>query len=71
MLTHKLINISVSAFLLLTVNTLLCAEDSGVEQSFLNKVKKVQNEERQAVQNLNIAAGFEENTALDVIPMYP
>ncbi|MBR1397745.1 MAG: N-acetyl-gamma-glutamyl-phosphate reductase, partial [Selenomonadaceae bacterium] len=25
----------------------------------------------QAVQNLNIAAGFEENTALDVIPMYP
>jgi len=25
----------------------------------------------QAVQNLNIAAGFDENTALDVIPMYP
>ena len=25
----------------------------------------------QAVQNLNIAAGFEENTALDVVPMYP
>ena len=25
----------------------------------------------QAVQNLNIAAGFEEHTALDVIPMYP
>ena len=25
----------------------------------------------QAVQNLNIAAGFEENTALDIVPMYP
>ena len=25
----------------------------------------------QAVQNLNIAAGFEEKTALDVVPMYP
>ena len=25
----------------------------------------------QAVQNLNIAAGFEESTALDIIPMYP
>ena len=25
----------------------------------------------QAVQNFNIAAGFEENTALDVIPLYP
>lgn len=25
----------------------------------------------QAIQNLNIAAGFEESTALDIIPMYP
>ena len=25
----------------------------------------------QAVQNLNIAAGFEEKTALDAVPMYP
>ena len=52
MFNYKFINITVSAFLLLTLNTLLCAEDSGVEQSFLNKVKKVQNEERQAVRNL-------------------
>lgn len=52
MFTSKFVNISVLAFFLLTVNTLLCAEDNGVEQSFLNKVKKVQNEERQAVQNL-------------------